>query len=399
MNHYVVRGQHDMTVGQQDKIWTKNFISISLTQLLFFTVFYTLLTTLPIYVIDDLGGSESQAGLVVTFMLISAITVRPFSAKVIDLVGKKKVLVISVTFFLAMTASYLLASNFVILSAIRFMHGISFGFMTTITGVIVADILPANRRGEGMGYFAMAMNIAVVAGPFIGLLLIQHVSFQTLFLFLIVLMVISLFAALLVKIEEGPGQENMTLTIKWSDLFEVSVLPITVIIALVGFSYGSILSFVPVYAETIGLAKVSSYFFLVFAIIMIAFRPYLGRAFDEKGARFVLIPSLIIFSAGLALLSVAQTVAIFLIAGGIIGLGYGSILPGFQALVVQHAGPKRTSQAMSTLFTLYDTGIALGAFTWGIISATHGFTTMYLVSALVVAVTVVYFHLYSRKTS
>lgn len=388
-----------MTVGQQDKIWTKNFISISLTQLLFFTVFYTLLTTLPIYVIDDLGGSESQAGLVVTFMLISAITVRPFSAKVIDLVGKKKVLVISVTFFLVMTASYLLASNFVILSAIRFMHGISFGFMTTITGVIVADILPANRRGEGMGYFAMAMNIAVVAGPFIGLLLIQHVSFQTLFLFLIVLMVISLFAALLVKIEEGPGQENMTLTIKWSDLFEVSVLPITVIIALVGFSYGSILSFVPVYAETIGLTKVSSYFFLVFAIIMIAFRPYLGRAFDEKGARFVLIPSLIIFSAGLALLSVAQTVAIFLIAGGIIGLGYGSILPGFQALVVQHAGPKRTSQAMSTLFTLYDTGIALGAFTWGIISATHGFTTMYLVSALVVAVTVVYFHLYSRKTS
>lgn len=388
-----------MTVGQQDKIWTKNFISISLTQLLFFTVFYTLLTTLPIYVIDDLGGSESQAGLVVTFMLISAITVRPFSAKVIDLVGKKKVLVISVTFFLAMTASYLFASNFVILSAIRFMHGISFGFMTTITGVIVADILPANRRGEGMGYFAMAMNIAVVAGPFIGLLLIQHVSFQTLFLFLIVLMVISLFAALLVKIEEGPGQENMTLTIKWSDLFEVSVLPITIIIALVGFSYGSILSFVPVYAETIGLAKVSSYFFLVFAIIMIAFRPYLGRAFDEKGARFVLIPSLIIFSAGLALLSVAQTVAIFLIAGGIIGLGYGSILPGFQALVVQHAGPKRTSQAMSTLFTLYDTGIALGAFTWGIISATHGFTTMYLVSALVVAVTVVYFHLYSRKTS
>src|SRR5699024_2709397 len=177
---------------------------------------------------------------------------------------------------------------------------------------------------------------------------------------------------------------------------EVSVLPVSFIVALVGFSYGSILSFVPVYAEVIGLSKVSSYFFLVFAIVMIAFRPMLGRAFDEKGARFVLIPSLIAFSLGLAVLSISQSVALFLIAAGIIGLGYGTVLPGFQALVVQKAGPKRTSQAMSTLFTLYDSGIALGAFSWGLISAAYGFTTMYVISAIVVALAAVLFTQYSK---
>jgi len=386
-----------MAKVEQERIWTKSFISISITQLLLFTVFYTLLTTLPIYVIDDLGGSESQAGLVATFMLISAIAIRPFSAKIIDMVGKKKILVFSVSFFFLMTISYLFAYNFVVLSIIRLIHGISFGFMTTIAGVIVADIVPEKRRGEGMGYFAMAMNIAVVAGPFIGLLLIQYVSFRTLFFFLIGLMAVGLITSLLVNIKEDPVELSPTTTMKLSDLIEVSVLPVSFIVALVGFSYGSILSFVPVYAEVIGLSKVSSYFFLVFAIVMIAFRPMLGRAFDEKGARFVLIPSLIAFSLGLAVLSISQSVALFLIAAGIIGLGYGTVLPGFQALVVQKAGPKRTSQAMSTLFTLYDSGIALGAFSWGLISAAYGFTTMYAISAIVVAVAAVYFYFYTKK--
>src|SRR5699024_12772310 len=146
------------------------------------------------------------------------------------------------------------------------------------------------------------------------------VSFRTLFFFLIGLMAVGLITSLLVNIKEDPVELSPTTTMKLSDLIEVSVLPVSFIVALVGFSYGSILSFVPVYAEVIGLSKVSSYFFLVFAIVMIVFRPMLGRAFDEKGARFVLIPSLIAFSLGLAVLSISQSVALFLIAAGIIGL-------------------------------------------------------------------------------
>src|SRR5699024_12307063 len=104
-----------MAKVEQERIWTKSFISISITQLLLFTVFYTLLTTLPIYVIDDLGGSESQAGLVATFMLISAIAIRPFSAKIIDMVGKKKILVFSVSFFFLISISYLFVYNYFVL--------------------------------------------------------------------------------------------------------------------------------------------------------------------------------------------------------------------------------------------------------------------------------------------
>jgi len=150
-----------------EKIWTKNFISIALTQFLVFIAFYTLLTTLPIYVINHLGGSEADGGLVVTVMLIAAIIIRPFSAKLLDIIGKKKGLVLSVTLFTMTTFFYIWIDQLIPLLVLRFIHGISFGILTTVTGAIAADVVPRSRRGAGLGYFAMAMNLALVVGPFI----------------------------------------------------------------------------------------------------------------------------------------------------------------------------------------------------------------------------------------
>lgn len=384
---------------QQEKIWTKSFISIALTQFLLFTVFYTLLTTLPIFVINNLQESQSKAGLVVTFMLLSAIMIRPFSAKIIDYFGKKKILVISVLLYTLSTFAYVFVNDFHSLAVVRFIHGVSFGIVTTVGSAIVAEIVPLSRRGEGMGYFAMSMNIAVVIGPFVGHLLIQYIPFQLLFILLTVLMIVSLLFSILVEKEDLIERTVESTKLRLHDLVEMKALPTSFISGLVGFSYGSILSFVPVYAETLELAKVSSYFFLMFAIVMIIFRPYLGRTFDQKGPRVVLIPSLITFAIGLGMLSITKTAFLFLLAAGLIGLGYGSLLPGFQTLAVQKSGTNRSSQAMSTFFTLYDSGIGFGAFVWGLISTNFGFGWMYGISSLIVIITAFISNIYLSKTN
>src|SRR5699024_3001802 len=84
-------------------------------------------------------------------------------------------------FFLA-TVLYLMANSFGWLLALRFFHGIGFGIATIATGTIVADIIPEHRRGAGMGYFALFMNLAMVIGPFLGLTIIQYTSFNMLFI-------------------------------------------------------------------------------------------------------------------------------------------------------------------------------------------------------------------------
>ena len=371
------------------RIWTKDFISLALTQFILFTVFYSLLTTLPVYVIDELGGTQSNAGLVVTFMLASAIIVRPFSAKVLDIVGKKRTLVLSVGLFALTTFFYLTINAFIPLLILRFIHGISFSIVTTATSSIAADIVPNARKGAGMGYFAMSMNLAVVAGPFIGLTLVQSFSFNVFFIVLSILMIISFLCTLIVQLNEEKRAEGATLALRLSDLIEPKAIPISIISGLVGIAYASILSFVPVYAEEIGLAQTASYFFLVFAIVMVVFRPYLGRAFDEQGPKVVLVPSLIVFAIGLMTLGFTTTSTVLLIAGGLIGLGYGTLLPGFQTVAIQSTTPHRSGHAISTFFIFYDLGIAFGAFIWGLIIGGFGYEAIYFTGAAVVLVTAV----------
>src|SRR5699024_1344523 len=154
----------------------------------------------PIFVIEQLGESESTAGLVVTFMLASAIMVRPFSAKILDIFGRKNTLVGSIVIFTVTTFFYLWIHAFITLLILLFIHVISFSFMITVTSALGTDIVPKPRRGAGMGYFAMAMNIAVVAGPFIGLSLLQFTSFTAFFALLSILMVISVVFAFIVQI-------------------------------------------------------------------------------------------------------------------------------------------------------------------------------------------------------
>lgn len=380
-------------------IWTKSFISISLTQFLVFIAFYTLLTTLPIYVIDDLGGSQTEAGLVVTVMLVAAIIVRPFSGNLLDYIGKKKGLVISVAIFTATSFLYIWVDQFTPLLLLRFFHGLSFGVITTATGAIAADIIPPARRGAGLGYFAMSMNLAVVVGPFIGLTLLQFGSFKTLFIVLSLIMVAGVISSVLVHVPKKDTIVNKPVKFKFSlsDLIEMKALPIALISSLVSLAYASIISFISVYSNSIGLATTASYFFLVFAIVMLVSRPYLGRSFDSRGPKFVILPCLFIFAIGLVLLSFTSTPLMLLVSAGLIGLGYGSLLPSFQSMAIQAAPSSRSGHATATFFMLYDSGIAVGSFVWGAVVAAFGFQNLYILCAVLVLVVIVIFNMQQAK--
>ncbi|WP_226035559.1 MFS transporter [Aquibacillus saliphilus] len=369
-------------------IWTKSFINVSLTHFMVFVAFYTLLTTLPIYVINHLGGTEAEGGLLVTFMLLAAIIMRPFSGKILEKVGKKKGLIWSIVLFTVTMFFYIWIDDFIPLLILRFFHGLSFGVLTTATGTIAADIVPDERRGEGLGYFAMSMNIAVVIGPFIGLTLLQVVSFQMLFTLLSIIMIGGVICSLLVHVPQSSEKEIAIRGKKFSihDLFELRAFPIAAISGLVGIAYSSVLSYISVYAGSIGLSAVASYFFVVFAVVMIASRPYLGQLFDLKGAKYVILPCLLIFAIGLVTLSFTDSTWMLLLSAGIIGLGCGSLLPSFQTMAIQSAPRHRSGHATATFFTFYDSGIAIGSYVLGLIIAFYSFQTLYIICATLLLV-------------
>jgi predicted MFS family arabinose efflux permease len=383
-----------------NSIWTRPFLMALFNNFFVFLVFYSLLTVLPVYVIDELQGSQSQAGLMTTIFLLSAIIVRPFSGKIIEGIGKKKALLMSIFFFAVSSFFYFFISDFYLLLGLRFFHGIWFSIASTVLIAIASDLIPEHRKGEGIGYFAMSMNLAVVAGPFLSLALIQFVAYSTLFLGLAITIVIAFILAFGIHPAELPNIGRKPLNrIRLHDLIEIKAMPISLVGFLTAFAYSGIMSFISVYAKSIGLFESVSLFFVVFALAMLLSRPYTGRLFDQKGPGSVIYPSLFVFAIGLIILSVTQSAGVLLLAGALIGLGYGALLPSYQTMSIQSAPRERTGHSTATFFIFYDLGIAVGSVILGMISAGLGFTNLYLISSGVVLVTVFIFKLVTNQSS
>ncbi|TKD68280.1 MFS transporter [Pseudalkalibacillus hwajinpoensis] len=376
-------------------IWTKSFINIFVSNLFVFIVFYALLTLLPIYVTDAIGGSESQAGLIITIFLLSAIIVRPFSGRLIDRFGKKKMLVTSAGFFAITSFIYPLVDHYFALLLLRFFHGVWFSIVTTAAGAIAADSIPRERRGEGLGYFAMSMNLAVVTGPFIALTLLQFVSYVTIFLILSAIMIVGVLCTLGIKTIENSAPVK-TSKLAFEDLFEKKSFPIAIVGLFVAFSYASVISFISLYAKSLGLLDAAGFFFAVFAVAMLVSRPFTGRLFDTRGPNTVILPAFVLFAIGLMTLSFTNVAWMLLLAGAFIGLGYGSIVPSFQTLAIQAAPESRSAHATATFFTFFDTGIATGSYVLGIIVTTMGYANLYM-SLSIFVIGILFFYQWVRK--
>ncbi len=154
------------------RLWNKFFIFCLFNNMFLFIFYFAQTAVLPVYIISDLNGTVAQAGLAMTLFMVSSIVVRPFSGLIIEKFGKKKTFLVSELIFCLFSFAYLLADNLSVLLVIRFLHGIWFSILTTVCVPIANDFIPEKRKGEGMGYFIMSINLGLVLGPLLGLSLI-----------------------------------------------------------------------------------------------------------------------------------------------------------------------------------------------------------------------------------
>ncbi|KAB7705282.1 MFS transporter [Bacillus aerolatus] len=386
----------------KEPLWTKDFISVSASNFFLFVAFYFLLVTMPIYALQELGGSSSEAGLLTTLFLLSAIIVRPFSGQWIEQFGKKKVLISSQVMFLAASLLYFFPDTLVTMLALRFLHGIGFGMATTATGAMVAEIIPDSRRGEGMGYYVMSTNLAMVIGPFLGLTVMQQWGSFPMFIICIAISGLALTAGLVIHVPErehtARAMSIFQMKFHAKDLFEFSALPIALVGGFFSIIYASLLSFVSVYAEELQIGEVASYFFVVYAVILLLSRPFTGKWFDQYGAHVIVYPSICLFAAGLFLLSQTETALVFLVAAGMIGVGWGTLFPSFQTIAIQEAPLKKKALATATFLSIYDLGIGVGSFIIGLAVTGMSFSALYFYCAIYVLFGLfVYFYLYARR--
>ena len=383
------------------KLWTKDFIIMSASTFFGGLTFYLLMTTLSVYAVEEFNASQSMAGLASSIFVVGALVSRLFAGKYIEIIGRKKMLYSGLFLFLIMMLLYFIVENMNILLLIRFIHGAAFGVFTTVVAAVIMDIIPNERRGEGISYFSLSVTLAMAVGPFLGLYISQQGNFTMIFAVCALFSLISTVIMLFVHIPAGDitkDQLNEMKGFKLKDFFEIKAIPISIIIAIMGLAYSGILSFMTAYAKEINLMEAASFFFLVYAVFILISRPFTGRLLDTKGDNTVMYPSLILFVIGLVTLSQASHGYSLLLAGALIGLGYGTLNSCCQAIAVKESPRHRVGLATSTFYVFIDSGVGLGPFLMGFLIPTIGFRGLYLSLAAVVFVSILlYYVLHGKK--
>lgn len=377
--------------GERSGIWTRNFILLCLANLVLFMSTNMLIPNLPRYLLT-IGGSSLDVGYVMAAYTIGAMFMRPFAGWLVDNYGRKRVLLSGMLMMLMVSFLYAPVKNVFLMTLVRGLHGVSLGLVSTSISTILADGLPIKNFSEGMGYFGLTGSMAMAIAPLVGFTLVAYFGYPYLFLAVIMLTALAFAASMLVRARTAPCSLSQNPSDGFAArLFEKTALLPASMHFLLALVFGSMISFVSLHAAERGVVNIG-WFFTAWALTMLLSRPISGHWSDSGGSNKVLSIGHLALLIGMATLALALNFSSFLIAGAVIGLGFGFNLPTLQAMAVRHAPFDKRGAATATFFVASDLGIGVGTIVAGYIAAASSYQSLYLITLIpVVLSAVVYF--------
>ncbi len=370
----------------KSRIWTKDFIIIVIANFFIFTSFQMTLPTLPLYV-QEIGSNETWVGIIVGIFTFSALLIRPFGGKLLDTTGRAPVFLIGLAILVLSLYSLAISTTILILVIVRIVQGVGWGLSNTASGTIASDLVPKDRRGEGLGFFGLSGNLALAIGPALGLFLVDHIEFSTLFIICGSLTLIALVLALNVRyvkpepLTDSEIQEDAD-TAERFNFIEKRALPASALLFFITFTFGGIATFLPAYTFQQGFqSHYIQIYFVLYALALVTTRFFAGRIYDRRGLPIVFIPGIILIISGLTLLAILNS-PVYLFVGAILyGLGFGTVQPALQASAINSTPIRKRGMANATYFSAFDLGVGLGAITFGLVAQYADYSSIYWISA------------------
>ncbi|WP_172135960.1 MFS transporter [Adlercreutzia sp. ZJ473] len=397
------------------RIVTRDFVLLFVGNFIVMAVYFLLLTTMAYYAASSFGVESSLAGLAASVFLVGGVIGRILSGRYAQGLGMKRMALVALVVQVLMCVLYL-ADGWGIgfLIAVRLVHGISFGVANTVMPALAVSALPAERLGEGTGYFMLSSSLGLGIGPLMSVLTALGFDYSLLFVLCIALSAVALLVTVPVKASdrsegasgrpegacasEGSAPSASEPKRGLASFIDTSTFTFSVFMLLVAFSYSSINAFINSYAIDLGMGVYAPFVFLVYSVTLLVTRLFTGRLQDRYGENCVLYPSIASMGVGLLLAAFVSSPAMLLACGVFMATGFGTSMSVGQAAAIRLATGNDTSRTISTFFLLCDGGCGIGPFIWGFVLSGFGYQAMYLSCAVVAFCAVLYYRaVCSRK--
>ncbi|MBE1440737.1 MFS transporter [Paenibacillus sp. OAS669] len=377
------------TQSSSSRLWTMNFIFLTLCNLCVYLNIQMITPSLPAHVSSKFGSSGTTISFVISLFAISAIVMRLFAAKLFAMFGEKRLMFIGLIIFAVSTAGYAFMHVLGALLVLRVIYGIGFALAGTAFGTLVSEIIPKHRMGEGMGYFGLSTSLSMSIAPVIGLWLLNAYGFNTLISVTSVLALVVFPLAAFIRFpakqtdrgQASAGNTSSGQAQTKNGVWESGALFPCGLNLLLSVTYGGLITFLALFGKEVSLGNVG-WFFLFNALMVLVVRPFSGKLFDRKGHAAVLPPGALFTAIGLLLLSYTSGMTLLVISAFCYGIGYGMLQPSLQAWTIQRSAPERRATATGMFYNSIDLGIAIGSVCLGFVAAGTGYAGMYRVSAV-----------------
>ena len=344
-----------------------------------------------------------------------------------DQYGRRAIFATGITIFIVSSAVCGFATSPLMLNLARAVQGIGGGFMFATGLALIAATFPPNQRGTALGLWGAVTGAAVAIGPLIGGVLVDGISWQSIFF---INVPIGIFALALTFTRVDESRDPSPLPLDWAGTAVFSLGLFALIFALIrgnpeGWSSGLIiglliatavllLAFIPIelraprpmfdltlfrkpsfvgaslaaFVLSVSIFSMFLYLalylqnilgdsalgaglrFLPITIVSFAVSPATGKLAERFGVRWFLAGGLVACGIGLLLMTAVSTgdkwtvlLPGFLVAG----LGTGLVNPALATAAIGVVETRRAGMASGINSTFRQVGIAAGIAIWGAI--------------------------------
>ena len=376
-------GARDSTSTPRERIVSGTLALVFLTEFCALTSFYLLLSVTPMDAAAA-GAGSAGAGLVTGMLLGGTVAAELAAPILMRRFGYRTLLAAGALLLGAPALALLTDGSLATIVTVSVVRGFGFGLCTVLAGALTAMLVPPGRRGEGLGLFGIVATAPGIVALPAGVWLAGHFGMAVVIGLTAATALVPLATVPWLPGRTGRRQAAASRAASAQDgllagLRRAGQLRPFLIFAASTVAAGVVVSFLPL--ATGVSANLAAAGLLVQALTATVSRWWAGRQGDRSGHARLLVPALVIASAGMiAMIWLASPVAV--IAGMFLfGTGFGICQNATFAMMIDRMPPAGAGPASALWNLAYDAGYGAGPAVFGLLVIHTGYPVAFALTA------------------
>ncbi|MFI7274911.1 MFS transporter [Streptomyces sp. NPDC049879] len=340
--------------------------------------FHLMLSAVPAYTQSAPGGGSGMAGLATGTLMLATVAGELVAPWLAARCGYRLLLGAGLLLLGAPALALIVSQSAACLVAVCLVRGIGFAFALVAGGALTAELIPRERRGEGLALIGVMSGVPSLVGLPLGAWLALHTGYGP------VCWVAALAALASIAAVPGlPGREaasepppGILAAARTGALGRP-----TAVFAVTAVGAGIVVTFLPsaVAPEHAGVVAVALF---VQPAAATAARWVAGRRADRHGAAGLLVPGLASSATGILLIALTGSPAAVVVGAALFGAGFGITQSATLTLMYSRVALSGYGTVTALWNIAYDGGMGVGAVGFGAVADATGHSWAFVLTAL-----------------